>query len=107
MAKTRKIKVKIKVKKDDLEAPGPIALICACVMAYWLSGIINPGFVAIAFMIFLFFPVFFADFLFPEAPIQTEPVEEKNEEDDKEDVVDDEENKEDSLDNVEGENKEG
>jgi len=102
LAKTRKIKVKIKVKKDDLEAPGPIALICACVMAYWLSGIINPGFVAIAFMIFLFFPVFFADFLFPEAPIQTEPVEEKNE-----DVVDDEENKEDSLDNVEGENKEG
>jgi hypothetical protein len=102
LAKTRKIKVKIKVKKDDLEAPGSIALICACVMAYWLSGIINPGFVAIAFMIFLFFPVFFADFLFPEAPIQTEPVEEKNE-----DVVDDEENKEDSLDNVEGENKEG
>ena len=43
-------------------------ILCGSAVAYWLSDIINPAFVAVAVMILLFFPVFFADFLFPEQP---------------------------------------
>ncbi len=34
-------------------------------IAYWLSGIINPAFVAIAVMIALFIPILIVDPLFP------------------------------------------
>ena len=36
--------------------------------AYWLAGIINPAFIAIAVMIILFIPVLVADPLFPSRP---------------------------------------
>jgi hypothetical protein len=67
----------IKVKQVNLKAPGPIRILCGSVAAYWLSGIINPGFVAIAVMLLLFFPVFFLDFLFPQPP--SKPLEAQNE----------------------------
>ena len=74
LAKT-KTKI-IKVKTVDIKAPGPMRILCGSAAAYWLSGIISPGFVAIAVMILLFFPVFFIDFLFPEQPpIQDEKIE--------------------------------
>ncbi|MDO9107175.1 MAG: hypothetical protein Q7U57_19710 [Methylovulum sp.] len=44
-------------------------ILCGSALAYWLSDIVNPAFVAVAVMILLFFPVFFADFLFPESPL--------------------------------------
>lgn len=34
-------------------------------LAYWLAGIINPAFIAIAVMIVLFIPVLIIDPLFP------------------------------------------
>ncbi|MDP2902950.1 MAG: hypothetical protein Q8N96_07540 [Methylovulum sp.] len=76
MAKTKKIKT------VNLNAPGPMRILCGSAAAYWLSGIINPAFVAIAVMILLFFPVFFLDFLFPEQPpIQAGTIEDENTED--------------------------
>lgn len=58
----------IKVKQVNLKAPGPLRILCGSAAAYWLSGIINPGFIAVAVMVLLFFPVFFLDFLFPQPP---------------------------------------
>jgi hypothetical protein len=37
-------------------------------VAYWLSGIINPAFVAIAVMIVLFIPILIVDPYFPSQP---------------------------------------
>ncbi|TAL51907.1 MAG: hypothetical protein EPN89_02625 [Methylovulum sp.] len=57
-----------KEPEKKFKGPGPIRILCGSAAAYWLSGIINPAFVAVAVMILLFFPVFFVDFLFPEEP---------------------------------------
>jgi hypothetical protein len=47
--------------------------LCGSVLAYWLSGIVNPAFVAIAVMILLFIPVFYNDYLHSEPPDKNKP----------------------------------
>ena len=37
-------------------------------IAYWLAGIINPAFIAIAVMFALFIPILIVDSLFPSRP---------------------------------------
>jgi hypothetical protein len=43
-------------------------MVWGSLVAYWLAGMINPAFVAIAVMIALFIPVLFIDPLFPSRP---------------------------------------
>lgn len=43
-------------------------MVWGCAIAYWLSGIIHPGFVAIAVMIALFIPILVIDPYFPSQP---------------------------------------
>jgi len=52
---------------EFIKAPSPMRLLCGGVLAYWLSGFVNPAFVAIAVMIVLFIPIFIAD------PYATDP----------------------------------
>lgn len=47
-----------------VKVPGPIRLLCGGTLAYWLSHIINPAFVAIAVMIVLFIPVFLSNYFY-------------------------------------------
>jgi hypothetical protein len=47
--------------------------LCGSVLAYWLSGIVNPAFVAIAVMILLFIPVFYNDYLHSAPPDNESP----------------------------------
>ena len=61
-----KKKKKIIVTKVEFKEPSSFRLLLGCALAYWLSDIINPAFIAIAVMILLFFPVFFVEFLYPE-----------------------------------------
>ncbi len=51
-----------------VKMPGPMRMVWGSAIAYWLSGIINPAFIAIAVMIALFIPVLIADPLFPGRP---------------------------------------
>jgi hypothetical protein len=37
-------------------------LLCGSVIAYWLAGIINPAFIAIAVVIVLFIPILITDY---------------------------------------------
>lgn len=62
----RKKKKRVVVKKIEIKEPGSMRLLLGGLLAYWLSGIINPAFIVIAVMILLFFPVFFVEFLYPE-----------------------------------------
>jgi len=48
--------------------PRPMRMVWGSLVAYWLSGVINPAFVAIAVMIVLFIPVIVADPYFPAPP---------------------------------------
>lgn len=45
-----------------VKVPSPTRLLCGGALAYWLSHIINPAFVAIAIMIVLFIPIFTTDY---------------------------------------------
>jgi hypothetical protein len=45
-----------------VKVPSPMRLLCGGALAYWLSHIINPAFVAIAVMIVLFIPIFVSDY---------------------------------------------
>jgi hypothetical protein len=45
-----------------VKVPSPTRLLCGGALAYWLSHIINPAFVAIAVMIVLFIPIFVTDY---------------------------------------------
>jgi hypothetical protein len=45
-----------------IKIPSPMRLLCGALLAYWLSGIMHPGFVAIAVLILLFIPVFYPDY---------------------------------------------
>ncbi len=51
-----------------VKVPGPMRMVWGSLVAYWLSGVINPAFVAIAVMIALFIPVLIADPYFPTQP---------------------------------------
>jgi hypothetical protein len=48
--------------------PKPMRMFWGSVAAYWLAGIINPAFIAIAVIIALFIPVLIVDFYFPSRP---------------------------------------
>jgi len=43
-------------------------MVWGSLVAYWLAGIINPAFVAIAVMIALLIPVLISEYLFPALP---------------------------------------
>ena len=51
-----------------VKVPKPMRMVWGSAIAYWLSGIINPAFVAVAVMIALFIPVLIADPYFPSQP---------------------------------------
>lgn len=51
-----------------VKVPRPMRMVWGSLVAYWLSGIINPAFVAIAVMIALFIPVLVIDPYFPSRP---------------------------------------
>ena len=51
-----------------IKMPGPMRMVWGSALAYWLSGIINPAFIAIAIMIVLFIPVLIVDPYFPSRP---------------------------------------
>lgn len=51
-----------------IKMPGPMRMVWGSAIAYWLAGIINPAFIAIAVMIALFIPVLIADPYFPSQP---------------------------------------
>ncbi|MGZ4976634.1 MAG: hypothetical protein ACXV8O_05720 [Methylobacter sp.] len=51
-----------------VKMPGPMRMVWGSLVAYWLSGIINPAFVAIAVMIILFIPILIVDPYFPSQP---------------------------------------
>jgi hypothetical protein len=51
-----------------VKVPGPMRMVWGSLMAYWLSGIVHPAFVAIAVMIALFIPILIADPYFPTQP---------------------------------------
>jgi hypothetical protein len=48
-----------------VKVPRPMRMVWGSAIAYWLSGIINPAFVAIAVLIALFIPILIADPYFP------------------------------------------
>jgi len=48
--------------------PTPMRMVWGSAIAYWLAGIINPAFIAIAVMIALFIPILIADPFFPSRP---------------------------------------
>lgn len=45
-----------------VKVPTPTRIICGSLVAYWLSGIVSPAFVAIAVLILFFIPVFIPDY---------------------------------------------
>jgi len=49
-----------------VKMPGPMRMVWGSVIAYWLAGIVNPAFIAIAVMIALFIPILIADPFFSE-----------------------------------------
>jgi len=51
-----------------VKMPGPMRMVWGSVIAYWLAGIVNPAFIAIAVMIALFIPILIADPFFPSQP---------------------------------------
>jgi predicted signal transduction protein with EAL and GGDEF domain len=51
-----------------VKVPKPMRMVWGSLIAYWLAGIINPAFIAIAVMIALFIPVLIVDPLFPSRP---------------------------------------
>lgn len=51
-----------------VKVPRPMRMVWGCAIAYWLSGIVNPGFIAIAVMIALFIPILIVDPYFPSQP---------------------------------------
>lgn len=51
-----------------IKMPRPMRMVWGSLVAYWLAGIINPAFVAIAVMIALFIPILIVDPLFPSRP---------------------------------------
>ena len=69
---------KLVVTKVEFKEPSSFRLLLGAALAYWLSEIINPAFIAIAVMVLLFFPVFFVEFLYPEPEsvplVEPEPV---------------------------------
>lgn len=44
--------------------PRPMRMVWGSLVAYWLAGIINPAFVAIAVMIALFIPILINEYFF-------------------------------------------
>ncbi|MEI6335913.1 MAG: hypothetical protein WCS87_15240 [Methylococcaceae bacterium] len=56
-----------------IKAPSPARLLCGSALAYWLSGFVNPAFVAIAVMTLLFIPIFYNDYSHSEAPDKKQP----------------------------------
>ncbi|HEY8097493.1 MAG TPA: hypothetical protein VIE65_15590 [Methylobacter sp.] len=51
-----------------VKMPRPIRMVWGSLVAYWLAGMINPAFVAIAVMIALYIPIIIADPYFPSIP---------------------------------------
>jgi len=51
-----------------VKIPRPMRMVWGSAIAYWLAGIVNPAFIAIAVMIALFIPVLIADPYFPGRP---------------------------------------
>jgi hypothetical protein len=54
---------------EMVKIPRPMRMVWGSAIAYWLSGVINPAFIAIAVMIALFIPVLIAD---PYSPCRSE-----------------------------------
>ncbi|TAK63505.1 hypothetical protein [Methylobacter sp.] len=53
-----------------IKMPRPMRMVWGSAVAYWLSGIINPAFVAIAVMIALFIPILISEYLFLDSSYQ-------------------------------------
>lgn len=51
-----------------VKVPKPMRMVWGSLIAYWLSGVINPAFVAIAVMIALYIPILITDPYFPTKP---------------------------------------
>jgi hypothetical protein len=51
-----------------VKMPRPIRMVWGSLVAYWLAGIINPAFVAIAVMIALFIPILINEYCFQALP---------------------------------------
>lgn len=51
-----------------VKMPRPMRMVWGSLLAYWLSGIINPAFVAIAVLIALYIPILVVDPYFPSQP---------------------------------------
>lgn len=51
-----------------VKVPKPMRMVWGSLIAYWLSGVISPAFVAIAVLIALFIPVLIVDPFFPTRP---------------------------------------
>jgi uncharacterized ion transporter superfamily protein YfcC len=51
-----------------VKVPRPMRMVWGSVVAYWLAGVINPAFIAVAVLITLFIPVFIIDPYFPGRP---------------------------------------
>jgi len=51
-----------------VKMPRPMRMVWGSLMAYWLSDIINPAFVAIAVLIVLYIPILVIDPYFPSRP---------------------------------------
>jgi hypothetical protein len=49
-----------------IKVPKPMRMVWGAAVAYWLAGVINPAFIAIAVMIVLFIPVLVSDPYFPK-----------------------------------------
>ena len=51
-----------------VKVPKPMRMVWGSLIAYWLSGVVNPAFVAIAVMIALYIPILITDPYFPTKP---------------------------------------
>lgn len=51
-----------------IKIPGPMRMVWGSLVAYWLAGIMNPAFVAIAVMIALFIPITLIVPYYPNPP---------------------------------------
>lgn len=53
------------MKIVKVKVPGPMRMVWGTLVAYWLSGVINPAFVAIAVMVAMYIPILIIDPYFP------------------------------------------
>jgi hypothetical protein len=53
---------------ETIKMPRPMRWMWASLGAYWLAGIIHPGFFSVAIMALLMIPIIIADVMFPPQP---------------------------------------